>query len=225
MPKNDDLKNRLDELFSISPDQEVLEKAGELEEKPREDYKKGLTKEAGFILEIGKKTKNNPPLPEFLDWLIHQIPTVFRNPKEYLVAIEYEKKIYGSQEAIDSSSKNLNETYALGDNLGRMYITNTQLREFNEFEKATITEISTLVSEYIENQRLIQQIIRNKKLQEIASRVRSSMDTATIMRIAVQELGNSLGRKTFIRLGNIDQMTKYENEGFEDIGEFTEGGR
>ena len=43
---------------------------------------------------------------------------------------------------------------------------------------------------------------------EITSRVRSSADPDTIARVAVRELGLALGRKTFIRLGDAEQLGK-----------------
>ena len=64
----------------------------------------------------------------------------------------------------------------------------------------------------IENARLFEQTQRAAKyeqtLREITSRVRSSTDPDAIMRTAVRELGLALGRKTFIRLGDADQLGK-----------------
>jgi len=225
MPNNDDLKNRLDELFSISPEPKIAKEARDQREKQIKVLDKRSLKDLDLIDEIEKKTKDNTPLPEFFEWITNRIPTAFDHPEEYLVAIDYKKKVYGSQEALKASSKQIDDFYVLGENVGRMYIANKQSREFNDVEKTTIGGIISQISEYIENQRLIQQLNRDKKLQEIAKQVRSSMDTDTILRIAVRALGNTLGRKTFIRLGNVNQLSNASKEGSESMGESNKGDR
>jgi PAS domain S-box-containing protein len=47
---------------------------------------------------------------------------------------------------------------------------------------------------------------REQTLREITAHVRSSMDPEAILRTAVRELGNALGRQTFIRLGSPEQL-------------------
>ena len=49
---------------------------------------------------------------------------------------------------------------------------------------------------------------REQTLRELTARVRSSSDPDTIVRTAVRELGLALGRPTFIRLGNAEQLIK-----------------
>jgi GAF domain-containing protein len=62
----------------------------------------------------------------------------------------------------------------------------------------------------IENARLFEQSQRTAKreqaLREITSRVRSSTDPDAIARTAIRELGLALGRQTFIRLGDAEQL-------------------
>jgi GAF domain-containing protein len=62
----------------------------------------------------------------------------------------------------------------------------------------------------IENARLFEQTQRAAKreqtLREITSRVRSSTDPDAIARTAVRELGLALGRETFLRLGDAEQL-------------------
>ncbi len=62
----------------------------------------------------------------------------------------------------------------------------------------------------IENARLFEQTqraaSREHTLREIASRVRSSTDPDAIARTASRELGLALGRQTFIRLGDAEQL-------------------
>jgi GAF domain-containing protein len=64
----------------------------------------------------------------------------------------------------------------------------------------------------IENARLFEQTQRAARrehtLREITARVRDSADPDAIARTAVRELGLALGRKTFIRLGDAEQLGK-----------------
>jgi GAF domain-containing protein len=58
----------------------------------------------------------------------------------------------------------------------------------------------------IENARLFSQVQararREQILREITARVRSSVDVDTIMRTAVQEIGQALGRQAFVYIGD-----------------------
>lgn len=68
-------------------------------------------------------------------------------------------------------------------------------RQFQDTQKAL--ENSKKLS--MENERMAQ---RERKLREISSRVRGSMDIDVILRTAARELSEALGRKTVIRLGS-----------------------
>jgi len=63
----------------------------------------------------------------------------------------------------------------------------------------------------IQNARLYereqQRARREQVLREVTAQVRNSVDVNTIMRTAVQEVGQALGRTTFIRLGNGEPLT------------------
>jgi GAF domain-containing protein len=74
-----------------------------------------------------------------------------------------------------------------------------------------ISAVAAQLSAHVENLRLSQQTEqalattqkqaqREQALRQITSAVRGSTDPATIMRTAVRELGNILGRKTAIRM-------------------------
>lgn len=64
----------------------------------------------------------------------------------------------------------------------------------------------------IQNARLLEQAKdtarREQTLREITSRVRGSTDPDAIARTAIRELGLALGRQTFIRLGDAEQLSK-----------------
>ena len=75
-----------------------------------------------------------------------------------------------------------------------------------------MAQVVALVSTAYENRRLFEQIQarvqREQTLREITANVRGSMDPDTIMRTAVRELGAILGRQTFVRLGNVEQLAQ-----------------
>ncbi len=54
---------------------------------------------------------------------------------------------------------------------------------------------------------------RERLLREIATKVRSSTDVDTIMRTAVMEIGRTLGRRSFIQLGNDESGNGHEGNG------------
>jgi PAS domain S-box-containing protein len=54
---------------------------------------------------------------------------------------------------------------------------------------------------------------REQLLREIATKVRSSVDVDTVMRTAVTEIGRTLGRRAFIKLGNDEPGTSQEPNG------------
>jgi GAF domain-containing protein len=74
-------------------------------------------------------------------------------------------------------------------------------------------QISSLVDQaaaVIQNQRLFEQAEerahREQVLRQITAKVRGSADVETIMRTAVQEIGQALGRRTFVYLGRPEEM-------------------
>ncbi len=83
------------------------------------------------------------------------------------------------------------------------------------FDKNTLPllqAVSYQIGFAIDNARLFEQTQRAARrehtLREITSRVRNSADPDAIARTAVRELGLALGRKTFIRLGDAEQLGK-----------------
>jgi GAF domain-containing protein/HAMP domain-containing protein len=86
--------------------------------------------------------------------------------------------------------------------------------EFSNQEISIFEGMVSLVAPTVQSVRLFEQTQdrarREQALRQITAAVRGSTDPATIMRTAVQELGNVLGRKTVIRLTQTDQDTDKE---------------
>ncbi|MBK8987481.1 MAG: GAF domain-containing protein [Chloroflexi bacterium] len=81
-----------------------------------------------------------------------------------------------------------------------------QATQFSEKDVRRLMALAGQSAVAIQNIRQLQQTARKAEreqmLREIAARVRSSADVDTIMKTAVQEIGQALGRRTFIYLGN-----------------------
>ena len=88
-----------------------------------------------------------------------------------------------------------------------------QSYQVNAYTKDTVQlagNIANQVAIAIQNARLFEQTQRAARreqiLREITARVRNSTDPDIIARTAVRELGLALGRQTFIRLGDAEQL-------------------
>lgn len=88
----------------------------------------------------------------------------------------------------------------------------TKARSYNDHDQNLLMAIAGQTTIALQNARLFEQVQRTAKreqtLRELTARVRSSSDPDTIVRTAVRELGLALGRPTFIRLGNAEQLIK-----------------
>jgi GAF domain-containing protein len=96
--------------------------------------------------------------------------------------------------------------------LGVLSIQSYQLNAYDNDTVQVISSVANQVAISIQNARLLEQSRRTAKreqtLRELTARVRSSSDPDTIVRTAVRELGLALGRPTFVRLGDAEQLTK-----------------
>ena len=96
-----------------------------------------------------------------------------------------------------------------------MGVLSIQSYQINAYDNDTVQVMSSVANQVaisIQNARLLEQSRRTAKreqtLRELTAHVRSSNDPDTIVRTAVRELGLALGRQTFIRLGNAEQLIK-----------------
>ncbi|MCB9423071.1 MAG: PAS domain S-box protein [Ardenticatenaceae bacterium] len=91
------------------------------------------------------------------------------------------------------------------DVVGVMNVGYKEDQTFKASDESLLRQIAALVSSNIENMRFLvnerSRAQREQMLRQITQRIRSSADVETIMRTAVQEIGRTLGRKTYIYLG------------------------
>ena len=85
-----------------------------------------------------------------------------------------------------------------GQSAEPLYVDETQVRRANSLVGQAAVVLQTMILFREEQARAR----REQLLREIATKVRSSTDVDTIMRTAVTEIGRTLGRRSFIKLGN-----------------------
>ncbi len=117
----------------------------------------GRVKELDCLNDIGRKTEETPPLPEFLQWVAERIPPAARYPEVCVAAIEFEGQIYGAAEAVDLPCQIVQGLRVGGESMGRVYIAYTEERDFQDGESTLLGDVIRRVSGYIENRRLFEQ--------------------------------------------------------------------
>jgi GAF domain-containing protein len=114
-------------------------------------------RELDCLNDIGRKIDETPPVPEFLSWVAKRIPPATRYPDLCAVAVEFDRHIYGTAEAIDLPCQMV-QSLRVGDEvLGRIYLAYREQREFLDGDSALLGGIANRMSGYIENRRLFEQ--------------------------------------------------------------------
>jgi len=96
--------------------------------------------------------------------------------------------------------------------IGVLSVQSYQLNAYSDEHVQILGSVASQMAVAIQNARLFEQVQRTARreqtLRELTARVRGSSDPDTIVRTAVRELGLALGRPTFIRLGDAEQLIK-----------------
>ena len=110
---------------------------------------------------------------------------------------------------------------------GTLVLETEQAHRFTEREVQSGPTLVGQMAVVMENQRLLQdtqaRARREQILREITARVRSSNDPDVIVRTAVRELGEALGRSTFVRLSAAEQLAPVAANGPDAHGSNTNG--
>jgi PAS domain S-box-containing protein len=128
-------------------------------------------KELNCLNDIGHKTEETPPIPEFLQWVTERIPPAMQYPDVCVAAIELDDEIYGVPEAMELPHKIMGGI-RIGDELvGGVHIAYTEKRDFLDEESALLGGIIRRVGGYIEARRLL---LRTQETAEELDRIFSS---------------------------------------------------
>jgi PAS domain S-box-containing protein len=97
-----------------------------------------------------------------------------------------------------------------GEVIGVLGVHDDGARQWTDAEIALVEAVAERMAQTAENLRLLDETQRRARreqtLREITARVRGSADPDTIVRTALRELGTTLGRPAFVRLGNAEQL-------------------
>ena len=113
--------------------------------------------ELDCLNDIGRRIDENPPVPEFLQWVAERIPPAMRYPDVCLAAIEFNGQVYGPPEAMNQPCQIVQGLRVGGERVGPVYISYTEEHDFIDEESALLGDIVRRVSGYVENARLIQE--------------------------------------------------------------------
>lgn len=98
-----------------------------------------------------------------------------------------------------------------GQWIGYMNAIYRQPATFSENDVRRLMALAAQAAVVVNNQRLLEEtrarVRREQILRQVTTQVRASVDADTILRTAVRELGNALGRETFIHLGGAAGQT------------------
>jgi GAF domain-containing protein len=138
---------------------------------------------------------------------------VIRNPEPLLIAEDVENWV--DEMGIDAIGTNAESWLGVPMLRGRDVIgvitvqSYTTPRIYNAHHLDLLSAVSNQAATAIENARLFQQASsrarREQILREITAQVHSSADADTILRTAVREVSNALGRQAYIYLGNQEE--------------------
>jgi GAF domain-containing protein len=97
-----------------------------------------------------------------------------------------------------------------GEMIGVLGVHDDSARQWTDGEIALVEAVAERMAQTAENLRLLDETQRRAQreqaLREITARVRGSTDPDTIVRTALRELGTTLGRPAFVRLGSAEQL-------------------
>ncbi len=95
--------------------------------------------------------------------------------------------------------------------IGALSVQSYQLNAYTEDHLRLIGAVASQTAVALQNVRLFEEARararREQTLRDITARVRGSVDPETIVRVAVQDLGQALKRSTFIQLGSAEQLS------------------
>lgn len=128
-----------------------------------------------------------------------------------------------SDERVDDIARSLLETASsrataiipmtrAGQQVALIIFSWNEPHQFSPQEVETYRSLIGLGSPAVYSRRLFEQFRaraqREQALREITTRVRGSMNPDAILRAAVRELGDALGRRTFVRLGGVEGLSQ-----------------
>ena len=111
-------------------------------------------RELNCLNELGRQIEESPVPAELLEWTARRLPAAMQHPDLCEVAITFDDTVYGSAEAIETSSQMTHGLYIEGQVQGRVYVAYTKKQDFLNEESALLGAVATRISVFLENQKL-----------------------------------------------------------------------
>ena len=151
----------------------------------------GRVAQLGLLNEIGRQADETSTIKEMLEWVTEQIPTAMSYPESCVSSITLDGVLYGDEKA-SSYPRHIVEELRLGEgSTGHICIAyKNMLYEFHNEESALIGNVGRRISNYIENQRLINQIQEQSEalqaVAEIGTAVTSISTESELLQLVVE---------------------------------------
>lgn len=151
----------------------------------------GRVAQLGLLNEIGRKADETSVIGDMLQWAAAQIPLAMSYPESCVVSITLDGITYGQLEAASNPRHIIEELRLDEGSTGHICIAYTNsLYEFHNEESALIGSVGRRISNYIENQRLIDQIQQQtaalQAVAEIGTAVASINNEQELLQLVVE---------------------------------------
>jgi GAF domain-containing protein/ActR/RegA family two-component response regulator len=114
-------------------------------------------RELDCLNDIGRKMDEAPSIPELLRWVADRVAVAMQHPEVCVAAIEFEKHVYGTAEALDIPCQIVQTLRVGGEHVGHIYVAYTEERDFFDEESALLGDVARRLGGYVENRRLFQE--------------------------------------------------------------------
>jgi PAS domain S-box-containing protein len=196
MPKDDELKNRLDELFSSgfeetdkpsTSSQPVDVASGSASSMVEEQLNRRI-RELDCLSDIGHRIDEHPPLDDFLTWVTSHVPSGMEHPEICKAAIVINNKTYGDPIVL-SLPRRIAAGIRIGEELlGYLYMAYRDNQYFLDEESSFIGAVVSRISGYIESIQLLNELQgRTKELT-----ILNEMGMALSLKVVEEEIIESI---------------------------------
>ena len=142
----------------------------------------GRVGQLGFLNEIGQKIDEADSTAELLEWICEKIPAAMNYSDACIASITFNGQPYGNVKASSYPRHIVEDLRLSGDDHGRIVIAYTDSNyEFRDEESALIGDIGRRISNFIEGQRLFEQI------QKQAENLRAVSEIGTAVAVVDRE--------------------------------------
>ena len=146
-------------------------------------------KEISALQEIGAYSDENLELDEYLDRVVRRIPPSMQHPDICAVAVEFEGRLFGDQDVVDTPWKREVPLRVSGQQVGTLIVGYVQEREFAPEEIPHIASVAERVETYIQGRRLFEQVEKRaaemQAVSEVGAEASATLDPTDLLQNVV----------------------------------------